>query len=340
MAACASSSTGGGNPATTTSSASSAASSSAGPSAGDTAATAASSGSGDALDVVKGKTFVSTDVSGRDLVEGSTIRITFPTAQTISVNAGCNTMSGVASVDAGVLRVGQMAATQMACADDLMAQDTWLSGLLTTGMAIDVRGDTLVLSADGITITMTDTKVAEPDLPFVGTEWTLDGIVANDAVTHYAVTATMSTDGTRITYQACNTHSGDITINGNTATTEKMLGTTMACPDDREQVERAMDSVLNGTFTFEVDGNELTVTGADGTKLTFTGKAPDEATSGASTLGTSMSGTEPASTAPAVSPATTRPADTKSLTVPPRSSTGRHDSFEPPPSLHTAIRTY
>ena len=45
-----------------------------------------------------------------------------------------------------------------------------------------------------------------------------------------------------------------------------------------------MVSVLGGTFTFAVDGNHLTVTGEDGSGLTFTGTSPTTATgSGATT---------------------------------------------------------
>ena len=232
-----------------------------------------------------------------------------------------------------------------------MTQDAWLADLLTKGMAIDAQGETLVLSADGVTITLTDRKVAEPDLPFVGTDWLLDGIVANDAVTHYGVVATMSTDGSRISYLACNTHSGKITINGNTATTEMVLSTNMACADSRADVEKAMESVLDGTFTFAVDGKELTVTGSNGTGLMFIGRASGATTSGAtgSAATTSraasgstevMTSSTPGSLATPVSPATPRPLGTKSMTAPPRSTIGRHDSIPPQPTRNTANLTY
>ena len=314
---------------------------------------ATGTGSDDVLASLSGRTFVSTEVTGHDLVPGSTITMTFPNAQTVSVNAGCNTMSGGASVEGGVLQVGPLATTQMGCPAPLMTQDAWLAALLTKGMAIEAQGETLVLSADEVTITLTDRKVAEPDLPFVGTDWLLDGIVANDAVTHYGVVATMSTDGSRINYLACNTHSGKITINGNTATTEMVLSTNMACADSRADVEKAMESVLDGTFTFAIDGKELTVTGSDGTGLMFTGRASGAMTSGATVSGATTSGatsgaasgttagsTEAMTPSTPVSPATSRPLGSMSITMPPRITMGRHDSIPPRPTRNTANETY
>lgn len=310
------------------------------------------------LGSLSGRTFVSTEVKGHDLVAGSAISLSFPASSgpgALSANAGCNTMSGQAVVDGGVLRVPQLAMTQMGCSQALMAQETWFSGLLTQGVDLTVSGEKIVLAADGVTITLTDRTVVVPDLPFVGTTWTLDGIVRNDSVAHYAdVTATMSTNGSEISYRACNSRRGPISITGDSATAGPMVGTKMACSDARADVEKAMDAVLDGTFTVTVDGNHLTLTGADGAGLIFVGAADDTPTSPSdgspsggtpsggivpippSTAGAGPTGTPAGSVSPATPVTPTTAAQSVSGTAPSRSPAGQHDSVPPQPTPNGA----
>lgn len=104
------------------------------------------------VEALDGKTYESTSVTGHDLVEGSSIVVAF-TDGSMAVSAGCNTMFGTPAVDDGVLRwTGTPAATLMACSDELMAQDTWLTDLFTAGL--DVTGDTTspTLTRDDVVI--------------------------------------------------------------------------------------------------------------------------------------------------------------------------------------------
>ncbi len=209
-------------------------------------------------DSLTGRTFVSIGVSGHDLVAGSALTLTFDGTGTVSMNAGCNTMMGRATVGGAVLRIFQMTSTLIGCEPALMAQDTWVSRLFAKGLALDVHGDTLVLSSDEATITMRDRSAVLPNLPLAETTWRLEGVITGEGVTHFAdETATMRIDGSRISYQACNTHSGVVAITADSATTSRMIGTDRACVGDRGEVENAMNSVLNGTFTIAIDGYRL-----------------------------------------------------------------------------------
>ncbi|HWJ98126.1 MAG TPA: META domain-containing protein, partial [Acidimicrobiales bacterium] len=79
--------------------------------------------------------FVSSEVTGYDLAPDSELTFTFD-GGTLSVNAGCNTMSSGFSIDDRVLAwTGAPAATMMACDEAHTAQDAWITGLLTKGMA-------------------------------------------------------------------------------------------------------------------------------------------------------------------------------------------------------------
>jgi heat shock protein HslJ len=103
-----------------------------------------------------GRTFLSTGATGVTLVAGSTVRLVF-TADTIAANAGCNSMSGGYAIDGGVLEVGMMAMTEMACQEPLMAQDTWLAAFLD-GATAGLAGDTLTLAKGGVTLTLLDRR--------------------------------------------------------------------------------------------------------------------------------------------------------------------------------------
>jgi heat shock protein HslJ len=88
----------------------------------------------------------------RDLVPGSTIRMTF-TADSLSADAGCNTLRGPASVDDdGELVVAELAATLKACEDALSEQDAWLSSFLTSRPTIEQQDDDLWLTREDTVI--------------------------------------------------------------------------------------------------------------------------------------------------------------------------------------------
>ncbi len=103
---------------------------------------------------LNGKAFLSTSVEGHDLVEGSAITLSFE-GDTLGANAGCNSLSGGFTVEENELVVGDnLASTMMACSDDLMAQDQWLSSFLSDDPKISLDGDVLTLNEGDVTITL------------------------------------------------------------------------------------------------------------------------------------------------------------------------------------------
>lgn len=101
-----------------------------------------------------GKTFTATTVTGRDLVEGSDLTLTFED-DLISVGAGCNSLFGPYLLEEGSLEVEQMASTMMMCEPELMAQDSWIQEYLAAGPAAALDGDTLTLTSADTTIAFT-----------------------------------------------------------------------------------------------------------------------------------------------------------------------------------------
>lgn len=99
------------------------------------------------LSELEGGSWVATSILDphTSLVPGSRIAMTFR-ADSVSVNAGCNTLFGGASIDEDELVAPALASTKKACNDALTQQDTWLSDFLSSRPTIEVLETDLWLS--------------------------------------------------------------------------------------------------------------------------------------------------------------------------------------------------
>jgi heat shock protein HslJ len=104
---------------------------------------------------IEDRQLVSTEVSGHDLVEGSTIRISTED-DALTVIADCNTMSAAYTYEDDKLAwSSEPASTMMACDPALMDQDAWLSELFTAGVDVSGDGSDVVLTSGDVSITLT-----------------------------------------------------------------------------------------------------------------------------------------------------------------------------------------
>lgn len=109
-------------------------------------------GSTPSIDDLSGSSYKSTSVEGFEMVAGTDVTFTFD-GDGISVNAGCNTMFGGIEINDGVLSVGPMASTRMACDEALMEQDAALIQFLEAGPKLELDDDVLTLIGADATIT-------------------------------------------------------------------------------------------------------------------------------------------------------------------------------------------
>lgn len=103
-----------------------------------------------------GKTFTvsAMSVAGQTApVAGSTITLT-TLQDSISANAGCNTMNGEATYTATQITVGPIAMTMMACEQALMDQDMVLGTFLEGDPLWALDGDTLTLTVGSDSLTL------------------------------------------------------------------------------------------------------------------------------------------------------------------------------------------
>lgn len=204
---------------------------------------------------------MSTAMTGGSLVEGSAVTLTFDGTR-LGVRAGCNQMSGDYEVVGGVLKPGMMATTEMACDQPLMAQDSAVAAFLP-GAAATLAGNTLTLAKDGVTLTLVDTEVANPDRGLEGIRWVVTGIQSGDAVSSVpgGVTASLVFDGGTVTVESgCNGGSGSYAVTGGRITFGVIATTLILCSDDIMALETAVRSTLQGTATYAIDADTLTLT--------------------------------------------------------------------------------
>jgi heat shock protein HslJ len=226
----------------------------------DTAAGSDSSLSASDLD---GRSFVSTEVTGYDLVEGSAINMVF-LADSMSVNGGCNGMNGGFQIDEDVLTAGPFAATMMACDQPLMDQDMWLSDFLMALPTIALEGTTLTLAGGDTTIELEELQPSA----LLDTTWKVTGTVANEAVSSVPADSTASItiapDGTVAVDSGCNTGSGSVEVTDTTLVFGPIATTKRACVDELNALEASVLTVLQGEVTYEIDGANMSLRSGEG----------------------------------------------------------------------------
>lgn len=232
---------------------------------------AADGGSELGADALEGRTFLSQSVTGYELAPGGeTIRLTFEEGR-LGASAGCNQMSSDVEVSADAIRwVGEPMSTMMGCSEELMAQDTWLSGLLVAGMDAELDGAALVLTADDVTIELLDEQEAVPDQPLTGTTWTLETLIDGETASSVpaeveAPTLEIADDGSVAVFGGCNRGSGqaEVADDGTAITFGPLATTRMMCPEGGSDVEAQVLAVLDGEVQVELDGDSLTLTKGD-----------------------------------------------------------------------------
>jgi heat shock protein HslJ len=224
--------------------------------------------SGAAAPGLAGRTFVSTGVTAagvaRDLLPGTSIRIVFSDDGSVGVSAGCNLMGGTYRIDGAVLRIEGGAMTEMACDEAREAQDGWLFAFVTAAPTATIDGPNLTLVGGDVVIRLVDREVAEPDLPLVGPTWTVDSIIAGDAVSSVpdGVVATLvfGADGQVRVASGCNQGGGRYVVDGHTIRFTELVQTDMACDGAAGEMEAAVMAVLEAdAVTFAIDAAGLTL---------------------------------------------------------------------------------
>lgn len=230
--------------------------------------TASESASPSISPAVLANTYVSTEVTGYDLVADTTIRLTFEDGN-LSVNAGCNTMFAPYELtDDSLAWTEEPAATMMGCPDDLAAQDQWLAELFTTGVGAAADGPTLTLTSDDVTIVLS--RAPEADLQEVfGKTWSAVATIADGATSRIprvvrTPRVVVGQNGLGRLDTGCNTGRTTVTADATSLTFGHPAVTRIRCQEPAATIEQRVLAVVDGRSDYVVfDGSVLIVVKGD-----------------------------------------------------------------------------
>lgn len=224
-------------------------------------------GTAPGADSVWGHTFLLTaGYRGGDpmaTLAGTEVSLRFGEDHRLVADAGCNTMSGQASLDGGELAVDGLETTDMGCDEPRMAQDKWVGEFLTSRPTWELADGKLTLRGGGTELVLTDRAVADPARPLTGTVWTVDTLVDGQTASSVPAGAPQATvefgQDTAKVFAGCNSGSARYRLSGDTITFEPLMLTRKACPDDIMALESAVVAVLEGSVTYGVESDVLSL---------------------------------------------------------------------------------
>lgn len=225
-----------------------------------------------------GRSFTGDDVTGHDLVEGTTITLGFD-GDRLSAGAGCNTTSAGYRLDGDRLVIeGPGMSTLIGCPPELEAQDQWLNGFLADGPTLALDGDDLTLTSDDGDTSMTLSDGGRDAAPLVGTTWTLSSVIEGETASSVPAgveppTMRIGEDGMAELFLGCNRGGGaagtTTTEAGEVLTFGPIRSTRMACGEPASSVEATVLGVLESDPTYMITGDRMVLTAADGTSLEY-----------------------------------------------------------------------
>jgi heat shock protein HslJ len=227
-----------------------------------------------------GRTFVSTGVTSggqpKALVTGTTIRLSVGENNVISVQAGCNTVSGQARLDGGKLVSDELAISAIGCPANLSEQDNWIYGFFRGHPTWKLTGNDLVLTGGDLELTLIDRAVAEPDRALFDTKWKVDTVVAtggsaSSVPTGVTATMTFTRDNKVTGSTGCNSFGGSVTVTGNQITFGDLVSTRRACEGAVGSLEADLLKIVDATVTYRIEGDRLILEAPDGSGLQLVG---------------------------------------------------------------------
>ncbi len=218
--------------------------------------------------------------SQTEVVEGSEVTIAFPDPEVVRGSAGCNTFSGAYELGEGnAIIFHPLAVTMMACAEaGVMEQETAFLQALEAATSFTLEAGLLFLEGPDSTLIFLAVEAPAGETGEVGETGPLVGA--------WDITAVTGPDGAEVELVApanveftaqgevfgtggCNRMMGGYSTEGDALELGPMAGSMMFCEGVMDQ-ENAVLAALDGTGSFTVDGDTLTINAANGAVLTLT----------------------------------------------------------------------
>jgi heat shock protein HslJ len=205
------------------------------------------------------------------VIVGTTITADFRADWTVSGTAGCNQYSaGYTTTAPNSITITQPTMTLMACANNVMQQETQYLSLMLKATKFEISGDQLTLfDSSGTKLLIYNKHVP---VPLTG-PWNLfsynNGKGAIQSVMIGSTTnAVFGSNGKLTGTGGCNQYSADYTTSSsNGITITQPTSTMMTCAESFIQQETQYLSLLPTAAKYEISGDQLTLFNSAGTKI-------------------------------------------------------------------------
>lgn len=199
-------------------------------------------------------------------VDGYPVTVTV-TGGTIRGVAACNSFGGTLRRDGDGFVTGDLAVTEMACADQrATALEAAFLDALGRVRTAAVDRTTLTLTGDGVSLALAR-NAPDPQTPLTGTRWTVDSLVTGDSVSSVQGAWWLRLDDGRLTGGwPCAEATGRYTLDGTALLVTDLEVVHAAAADCTAEVARAeehLTAVLSGRVTATVVGRRLTLAAGD-----------------------------------------------------------------------------
>jgi heat shock protein HslJ len=223
-------------------------------------------------DPLRGKTFLATAVTENGkphaLLPNTELSVEFTDDGRLIARAGCNTMQGGVNTADGKLVLSEFSSTDMGCGEGRGEQDTFVAKVLGASPSWQLADDRLTITSGTTTFDLAPRESVHPDKDLAGTTWVLDTLVDGEVASSMPAGApevTLVFDGKRATADThCNGVGAEYTVTGDTIEFTGGVSTKMACGPEIMRGEEAVSGVLNGTVTYEITADKLTLTNTSG----------------------------------------------------------------------------
>lgn len=219
--------------------------------------------SAQAQDDLRGTAWQLVSLGGTDVIEGTTITLSFDNEGRVSGSAGCNSYGATYTAAEGVLSVEMPFSTLMACMEPgVMEQEQAYLAALEAAARYTIADHQLVITgAEGVQL------VFAPLLTLAGTGWQLITLGQNDVLGE--VTLLFGEDGRVTGTGGCNTFRTTYRVEGDALGFGPVLSTRMACPDAASsQQEIDYFAALEAAAAFDLTAEQLIISG-EGATLVF-----------------------------------------------------------------------
>jgi heat shock protein HslJ len=183
---------------------------------------------------------------------------------------GCNSIIGPVKLSDGRITLADARMTEMACADELMAQDRWLAALLYARPSWQLSGPHLQVSIGGTVIEFTDRRVLDPDRPLEGTRWVGSAVsggrvIAPAALAGLGRVLLVFAHGRVTGSDSREPLSGAAIVSGATIDfgPAPAIARRSSAGPAADDLTRHVRATLRGIVRYEIEAAELTLNGAD-----------------------------------------------------------------------------